>query len=48
MQKREFLHSVVCFVHSENYVLENGALCPEKTPMTVAIQYHVGVSGNWV
>lgn len=38
MQKREFLHSVVCFVRSENYVLENGALCPEKTAMTVAIQ----------
>lgn len=28
------MHPVVCFVHSENYVLENGALCLEKGAMT--------------
>lgn len=26
-KKREFSHSLVCLVHSENYMLENGALC---------------------
>lgn len=42
-KKREFSHSVVCLAQSENYVLENGALCLEKAALTVPIQYHTGL-----
>lgn len=44
--KREFSHSVVCLAQSENYVLENGALCLEKTAMTMPIRYHTELCGS--
>lgn len=38
------MHPVVCFVHSESYLPENGALCLEKEAMT---GYTISCRSQW-